>query len=649
MIDVQPPQPATRRTRVVAASVGGGFVAALAVLGVWALGSGLDLAGYGTQAQDDVAAAQAALEAGDSSAAVAAVDTAEESVAGAVAASRSLPLALAAVATGPDGFGADVPRVADAADDLVTAAAGLALTYQQAAGNSPDAPPIFSDGVVDLARLEQFGATVTAAGDLTDRAVADVQRLGTWLPGVGPVDDAKAEVVDKVEPLQQALDDAGPVLARLPDALGADGQKRYLVALLNPAELRATGGAPLTVAVVAAEDGRVSIPLSGTFSDIKPEDEVHTWDRVAGQPFARLPDRPDKFANSNNHPDFTVSAQDMERSWDAYGLPPVDGVIALDMTAVEAMLRATGPVDSPFGQITADNVVQTLLVDAYADYGNEGRELRRQLNQQLMDTVIGKLTSGSDLVPVAREVLATADGRHVQAYVDDSELQAAIATAGLDGALTPEPGKDRIAAYTTNTSGSKLDVFQARTVDQVVTLREDGGADVVRRVVVVNEAPAFDPTQVVVPTDPTDAGAGLFYEQRDARNQFFVYVPDGAEVTGTGGTWSVNPRIWDDGVGGRLIRTAGTVPQGTKATVRVAYSLPAGTFTDGDAITYRAVVEPQAVWRTPTLRLTVIAPGGWAMTTDGSVPDGWAIDPNGNALLERPLDSRFEVSVSALR
>ncbi|MEZ5117522.1 MAG: DUF4012 domain-containing protein [Candidatus Nanopelagicales bacterium] len=649
MIDVQPPQPADRRTRVVAASVGGALGAIILILAVWWVGAADAAWDRISAAEESVAQAQDALDADGPSAALPPLDVAVEAASAARTAALAPPVVVGALAGGPDGWGTDVVRAVSAANDLVTAASGVARSYEEAAGGATGDSGLFVDGRVDLDRLDETVARVEQARDLAARGTATVGRLGTWFPGVASVQRAKREALDQAEALEGALDDAVPLLQRLPDALGAEGQRRYLVALLNPAELRATGGAPLTVAVIAADDGRVSIPISGTFSELRPEDELHTWDRVAQQPFARLPDRPDKFANSNNHPDFPTSAQDMMRSWAAYGLPPVDGVIALDMTAVEAMLRATGPVDSPFGPITADNVVQRLLIDAYADFGNEGRETRRALNQQLLETVLDKLTSGKDLLSVTRQILTTAEGRHVQVYVDDPALQAAVTRSGLDGGLHPEVGQDRIAAYTTNTTGSKLDVFQARAIDQVVRLKADGGADVVRNVIVRNDAPPFDPGSAAGTPNPEDLGDGRYYEERDARNQFFVYLPEAGTVTGTGGTWQVNPRVWDDGVGGRLIRAFGTVNQGAEAIVRVDYSLPAGTFGSGGAITYRALVEPQAVWRNPVVKITVVPPPGWRMTTEGSTPDGWTLQPDSSAVLEIPLTSRFDAAVSAVR
>src|SRR3546814_846904 len=76
--------------------------------------------------------------------------------------------------------------------------------------------------------------------------------------------DEAAEVVD---PLAATFDDLSPILDRLPSMFGFDGKQSYLIAMLNPAELRYSGGAPLTFAPLTFDQGKAVVGDSLGVSD----------------------------------------------------------------------------------------------------------------------------------------------------------------------------------------------------------------------------------------------------------------------------------------------------------------------------------------------------------------------------------------------
>ena len=61
----------------------------------------------------------------------------------------------------------------------------------------------------------------------------------------------------------------------------------------------------------------------------------------------------------------------------------------LDLTAIGAVLTETGPIESQtYGSVTGDQLGQILLVDAYADFGQEDATVRQAANQQLVDDLL---------------------------------------------------------------------------------------------------------------------------------------------------------------------------------------------------------------------------------------------------------------------
>ncbi len=528
----------------------------------------------------------------------------------------------------------DMYALLGAADDVSAAAAGLVRVYGMASGSSPGSTPLLQAGAVDLDALRLLGTDVEQVRTQLSSATRQLDEVAGTFPGTGELAQARDDALAQIRPLQEQVDALAPAVQALPDALGAATPRRYLVTLLNPAELRTTGGAPLTVAVLSFDRGRLTIPVRSTTSKLFTSQALLAWDRVAGPPFGKLPTQPDRFVNANAHPDWRISAEDLRRAWVVNGQQPVDGVVALDATALSALLRVTGPVQSAgYGTINADNLGQKLLVDSYLRFADD-QSVRQSLNEQLLDTVTTRLTSGDSLIEVLRAFGGVASGRHVQAYFADDALQHAVEAADAAGAIAMPESGDRIAAYTTNTNGSKVDVFQQRTIAQVVRLQADGGATITRTVRVVNDVPGG-----AAAASPTDSR--YFYTTRWARAGFYVYLPTGATVTAAGGSWPVNPRIWSDGEGGELIRTAGWVSPGAQADVRVTYTVPAGTFGRAETLAYTAVVEPQPMYRTPTLDLTVVPPAGMSVQ---AAPEGWTATSTGWTL-RRPIDDRFTVTL----
>ena len=70
-----------------------------------------------------------------------------------------------------------------------------------------------------------------------------------------------------------------------------------------------------------------------------------------------------------------------------------DGVIALDVVALAKLLEVIGPIQSDYGELTSENLVEELLVKAYAEQGGDvvGRQER---NEALMSTMLSLADGG---------------------------------------------------------------------------------------------------------------------------------------------------------------------------------------------------------------------------------------------------------------
>lgn len=576
----------------------------------------LALGGYGLQSHL-VGAADGALS-GEYAAAIEESDAARGSV---VQLKRSVDTGQVDLVGLVPGFDVAVDNwrhAAGAADSITQATSGLLSLYGDLSGQG-GGPKIFSDGAIDLARLEDLPARTEAAVAQLDSAAVQLTAIRAATAPSSLLDRVRNKALEEMDPVQQAVDALAAIAPVLPDALGANGVRRYLVAIGNQAEMRAAGGAPLSLVLVEFDQGRIAIPIKGQTSTqlYPPLNAPVTWWGPAANPFFTGNPRTAPFVVTNTHPNMLFSAQEMAGAWVGGDYPPVDGVVTIDLTAVAAMLDATGPIESEaYGTVTGDQLGQILLIDAYATFGQDEAAERQAANQQLLDELLTRLLSGDDLVSAARALASTAPGRHLQLWMRSPQLQQLAIDSGAAGVVDDPDTGDWSALYSQNGNQSKVDVFQQRNVLITAQLTEDGSARVTQQLTITNATP---------PDRPAEGTFGrIGYETMWLKAAYLMYVPDQARdyraVYPAGFTvrpFRNHPQLgkgWvDDGFGHRLIRVVGWTPPGGQTVVSVTYTLPPGTFATGQAgrLAYRLQAEPQSLWNDSVLTVQVTAPTGW--------------------------------------
>ena len=480
----------------VALVVGGGWL----VLGLVEARQDLLVGAAGVR--DELARAEAALARGRPEEAGAAVQAAERSLAVAAAVPERRELRVAARLPVLSGGIADTRR-------LLAAAAGLTGAGERAVAVAPH----LRSGPAALLRGDRFDldalddATAQAKGLVAELEAARAQlgevRGGPLEPGV---DETRRWALGR---LDAALGRAGPLVATLealPAALGAGEPRRYLVVLTSPAELRPSGGVPLAVREIVLDEGVVTLgPGGGDLAEA-----LHGTGAASAH--------------------FPTTGKALLRAAQAQGRPRPDGVIALDPLAMQRLLEATGPVAVPgYGRIDAAGAVGQLTRDA--DLRWPDRDERHRYHQAALATLVARFLSGNDLVATGRVLGAAGAGRNVQAYATDPALQRMLAGHRLDGALADPGDGDYLAVHTTNGNRSRVDLFQRRSIRQVVQLAPDGSARVTRTVKVANAVPEGEPVRadlaageasgrsagILATTPAARGGAGLGHPRRPPR------------------------------------------------------------------------------------------------------------------------------------
>jgi hypothetical protein len=344
------------------------------------------------------------------------------------------------------------------------------------------------DGTVPLDGLTELQREVGAAGEAIGRRVAG-SADGLW----GPLGDARRDFDEVAGSTSRRLGRGAEALGAARTFLGADGGRRYLVALQNNAEMR-DQGAVLSYLVVTFVDGRMSFQARGSIGDLPlaapaPTPVPDGTQRVFG------PIRPTQTWQSvNATADFAFSGRAMADMYRQATGQAVDGVIALDVPAVAGLLRTVGPVaiDGVAEPITSTNVARLLLHDFYQGLGpTSDQTIRRERQGEVVKAVIDRLTTGArDGVALGRELGDAARGGHLRLWSARAEEEGVFERTGLGGGPATSDADRTFHLAVQNRTASKLDYFVKPLVRQDVDLTREGVAVVRTTVVIENQAPA---------------------------------------------------------------------------------------------------------------------------------------------------------------
>jgi hypothetical protein len=463
------------------------------------------------------------------------------------------------------------------------------------------------DGQVDLGVVRRVSSVVS---DRIER-VAEIRGIVDRMPSgwiFGPLAEARRDARELLPDAVDAIRKANTALKALPELLGADKPKRYLIAFSSLAELRGTGGLYGYVTELDAQDGDLDLAdTSGDPVDLFPPPGV------VGLPYPQWFSDDFKrnsgiFHNINLTTDFpTVGRFIVETA--SFQLGQVDGVIGVDPLAIGALLNVTGPITVPTwaGEINAENVSQIAHHDVYVRIPNKDK--RDDFYEQLVRTTFDRLTSGDIRIsPRSAGALdAAVRGGHLRMYSQHGKDQQAIHELGLSGSVDRQQATDVLSLVSQNASGNKIDWFLRRDILYRVRLdpeRRIGEGELIATV--RNDAPASGlPDYVIGSPANIDRGSNqsllmLLRAPGDSLDDFEI----GDER---------DPVVLNEREGSlRSYRSSVEIPSRSGVPIRTRSSIPAALVPSGDRLTYRLEVIPQALAHPDHGEILIEVPAGWS-------------------------------------
>lgn len=383
-----------------------------------------------------------------------------------------------------------------------------------------------ADGKVDLARLPPASQALVGAQASLERAAATLATAPTE-GVVSQVSEGTAELSAKVDEALDISTTASTLLAVMPQMLGANGPQTYFVAFQSPVEIRGTGGFLGNYGVLTVADGEL------VQKDVESNSNLRRFPAPVvdlGPDYLQLYGQdPALWQNMNMSPNFPYAGVQWATAFQKQFGPQVAGVMAVDITALQYLIEATGPVTAPNGKVlTADNVVQYLGNDIYFEFAddNEAREkYQGEIATQLIERVL-ELEGGTGAL--VKALTTSVSGGHLQMWSQDAAIQEALSTTPVAGQTSSEPGP-YVQLVLNNGAGNKLDFFTRRTVEYVGGECSVDARSSTVRVTLTNDVPAEGeaPPYIFGRRDQYAEGQ----DPRSNRSLTYVHLPVGSGVT----------------------------------------------------------------------------------------------------------------------
>jgi hypothetical protein len=330
---------------------------------------------------------------------------------------------------------------------------------------------------------KQIVGLLTTARPNLDQAIGKVGKANALLTDIDTnnIDadyrSAIEEAQVKTASLQQAVTVLGTLAQELPDALGFNNPRKYLLLNQNSNEIRATGGFIGSFTILTIYKGQIE----KQFVDItqRVDGQNPRSDLELPAPLRSI-SQTGTFGtrDSNWYADFPTSARTFQKLYEEGGGGTMDGIIAVNPTLITSLLNITGPIELPIKQetITADNFVS--ITQEYAEIIDNKKENPKEILGELAPIMMERLMalSSADLAKVNEILIGLLNTKEMMIYTRNPKLESVLTTLNFAGVMPDVvPNQDFLAIVRSNLGGKKSSgSVAAKVVHNVaINLAED--------------------------------------------------------------------------------------------------------------------------------------------------------------------------------
>lgn len=486
-------------------------------------------------------------------------------------------------------------EVAGRARDAVDAALELVRALETA-----DKEGIFGGGQIDLETIEGLKAPLREqTSSLEELARTAREELDGRL--VPPLWNALEGLRWRAEELVEGSSGTLDLFDLLPDLVGQHGSRRYLVLLVNNAELRGAGGVLAGVGNLLSRDGAVTLGRFTSIHQLRPA----RFTRVPApeeyeRRFGIYKANTTLWLNTTYSPDVPDVGLVAARLYRAVTGTTTHGALVVDPRGLEALLPPEGELHIPGSNLKVDGHELSRFVysDAYEEFKSQ-RE-RRTAILRLGTTAIREILEAGLGSSETREAVGAAiAGGHLRFVSFNENEQQTLDRLDVTGELT-QPVDDDVLVTIQNfgggeNHGSKLDYWTERHVGHTCVIQDDLSGTCATEITLENTVP--DGLSRYVAGRPY----GLL------RSYLELYIPSNAKITSVSMDGAAVEFRPDDQAGYQALGVYLELAQGETTRIRFDYELPS----DDAPFEFRLRPQPLARDAGVSLRFDLPRDGIW--------------------------------------
>lgn len=392
---------------------------------------------------------------------------------------------------------------------------------------------LLTDGAVNIDMLKGLITTIQDVEPVVISSIDAIDALPE--PHIGKIKSLMDKVTGPMDTAKNTLQQVNGILPILPQMLGADGPRNYLITAENNAEIRACGGFVGSLGVMNVDNGKISLgDFEGTLHSSngpKPQIPITDEEMTLFQPYEPTMN----FTSGDAYftPDFPSGASNVSTLWSLeHGGQHIDGVVALDPVFLQYLLQLCGGVTAADGTVVdGSNAANELLSGSYWKYP-DGGDAQDAVFASVASGAFNQLLGGlgdvgfTNLFKVIKR--GGDEGRLLMWMANEAE-ENAVVQMGFGGALNADPTKPQTGVFVNNYSYSKLDWYlNLDAVKGEGVENADGTASYPMTVTLTNEMSAADaaalPAYIAAHNGTADAPT-----QEMLRT--LLYAPAGGTIT----------------------------------------------------------------------------------------------------------------------
>ena len=312
---------------------------------------------------------------------------------------------------------------------------------------------LVSDGAINVDLLKSLVATLQNVSPVIQQSAKTIEALPE--ARIGKVGELITKVQDLVRTADGAIDSINEIAPYLPQMLGGDGIRNYLLIAQTNSEVRSCGGLPGSMGVLTIANGQISLGEFEAGAELEhyetpsfgvTDEEVALFSGVGTMP-----------TSTTLIPDFQRAGSILCQIWTDQKGDTLDGAVLIDPIFLQKLLALTGGFTAADGTVVnGDNCARLLLHDAYQNMDvSQTDAFFSSVADMAFDNVLGNL-GNIDLATFFETVMTSIENRQVQVYMANPDEENVMVKIGCSGNINSDETKPEVGVYLNDFTWSKI-------------------------------------------------------------------------------------------------------------------------------------------------------------------------------------------------